>query len=193
MRGRHNNRGFTLVEVIIASGIMTFGAALLVSITVDMHRFSVEEQMQNEIERETTLFLDYFSRDTMNAAGVQLEYPGTSKNGDKIVFKVPEFDSLGLRIPEEYDYVIYEHLPGKDYVTRSVFDDAEGDLFVSDIVLPFSQTHWWTFVNGVPLSQLDKVEGIRELQASLMRNGSVAGFDYQRRMIATSTLRNSEY
>lgn len=193
MKGRQRyNSGFTLVEVIISSAVMTLGAALLVSMTVDMHRFSMEERMQNEIEQETTLFLDYFSRDTMAAAGIQLTFPGTSKKSEKVIFRIPEFDSLGIRVADQYDYVVYEYRPKTDYITRSVYDDDEGKFFISETTLPFSRTFWASFADGVPLAEIANPEAINNIQASLARDGYAAGLDYSRRLINVTTLRNAE-
>jgi len=193
MRGRQTNQlGFTLVEVIIASGIMSIGVAMMVALTFQVHQFTIEEQMQNEVEAEMTTFLDYFCRDTMASSGILLTYPGTSKKSQKVILKVPEFDSKGLRVAKAYDYVIYEHFHGRKIITRSVYDDEEGKILVSEMDLPFSTEVWSSFADGTSLEELVEVGSVSTLQASVKRADSAAGFDYNRRFIAASTLRNAE-
>jgi len=187
---KQHQAGFTFIEVLIAGGVMTLGAAMLASFTFHVQQFSVEEQVQNEIERETALFLDYFCRDAMSSVGIVLDYPGTLSNSDTIVFKIPEFDSLGLHIAETYNYVVYDYVAGAGKVKRSVYDDAEGYLLLNETEIPFSSAYWASYGDGRLIEEMVNADSVRSLQSSIMRYESLGNRSYSRSFVAASTLRN---
>ena len=183
--------GFSLVEVLLASGVMLIGTALVVSLTVNMARFSREEQAQNEIERETTLFLDYLERDMKRAAGVLPEYPGTSLEAQCVALKIPEFDTDGLHSVGVHDYAVYEFFPGTGQAIRTLYDGELGQDEITRIGIPVGECYFQVFADGIPLECVEEGQNIGTLQVSIMRYGcQERGLDYYRTFVVATTLRN---
>lgn len=185
--------GFTLVEVLIAFAVTFVVLALLMSMTSDMLRFAEEEQMQNAIERETALLLDYLKRDVKAARVVYTSFPNTSPSAQVLVFELPEFDDAGCPLPNTFDYVVYAHDSDEGEVTRTVYNDAAGLEPLTSTALPARYTSLTVFADGDPIESLPPGETVRNLQISLSRSGDPDGrFQYSRTLVATSTLRNSD-
>jgi hypothetical protein len=164
---------------------------MLMSFSFHVQQFSIEERVQNEVERETTLFLDYFCRDVMSSVGVVLDYPGLSPYAQTLVLKIPQFDSLGLQVPESFNYIVYEYVQGSDSMTRWVYGDADGTALVGGISIPFSSAYWESYGDGHPVDLMVNADSIRNLQASIMRYESINNRVYSRSFVAASTPRNT--
>ena len=75
---RKNQSGYTLLEIIFASAILSLSASLLLSVSYSLRNFEHNERQQNEIERQSTLALDYMARDTKSAAAIEGDFSSDS-------------------------------------------------------------------------------------------------------------------
>lgn len=188
---RHADQsGFTLVEVIFASGILTACTALVVSSTVNTLLFSHEEQMQNAIERETTIFLEYFNRDILGAAAACSDYPAASRGAKCMVLKVPEFDEFGVHTQGVFDYVLYEYFPETGRAVRTVYDDDLGEYPLWTIEISAGDCDLSYFADGKSLSAYKEFEPVKTLQLSASRYEKEHGLEYSRNFVTALTLRN---
>lgn len=182
--------GFTLLEVIFATGVFALGSALLVSVTVGTVGFSHEEQMQNAVERETTLFLQYLQRDVLQAAAVSSVFPVKTPGATKLVLKVPEFDEFGVHRWKEFDYVLYAYYKDAGQAVRTVYDDELGTIQLASMEIPAVECLLRYFADGRNLATVSEFEAIKNVQMSAQREDTEREFEYTRRFVAASTLRN---
>lgn len=182
--------GFTLLEVIFATGIFSLGATLLVSLTVGTVGFSHEEQMQNAVELEKTLMLDYYGRDILEAAAVNSSFPTMGPGTKGVVFKVPQFDEYGVHTCGEFDYVVYAYTPKTGRVSRTVYDDELGTMQLAKMEIPAANCNISYFADGKNLSTVKEFAEIQTLQLSAKQDETEREFEYSRRFVTASTLRN---
>lgn len=195
MKQVRKNAGFTLTELVFAVGVSFMTIALVASLTTNMLEFSEEEQMQNEIERETTLFLEHLKRDVKHASGVVLNYPGVATSqAQTMVLKVPEFDESGVAIPGEYDYVAYEYFWYTEMTRRTVFDDDLGTVVKNQKAIEAGETWFWAFANGVPIEAVPDPDLVNTIQISAYRydNDPRLKHYYWRTFVVASALRNAD-
>jgi type II secretory pathway pseudopilin PulG len=193
MRTSTRKSGFTMTEVIFAVAISLMTVSLVMSLTTNMLEFAEEEQMQNEIEREMTLLLDYFKRDTKIASGVVLDYPAVSTStAQALVFEIPEFDAEGIAVPGGYDYVAYEHFWESRDTRRTIYDDDQGLQVKDRRMIDAGECWFWAFANGVPLESIEDPSTIDTIQISAFRHDYAQDWTryYWRSFVVASTLRN---
>jgi type II secretory pathway pseudopilin PulG len=193
MSSAKKNSGFTLTEVVFAVAVSFMTIGVVASLTSNMLQFSEEEQIQNEIERETTLFLEHVKRDVKHASEVVLDYPAVAgSQADVLVFKMPEFDEGGVAIPGQFDYVTYEHFWETDKTRRTVYDDDLGLEQKEQKIIDAGECWFWAFANGEPIEYIADPDMIDTIQISAYRqdyepNGA---YYYWRSFVVASALRN---
>jgi prepilin-type N-terminal cleavage/methylation domain-containing protein len=193
MKSAQRKSGFTLLEILFASAVMLISTSMLVSLSINVAQFGEEEQMQNEIERETSLLLDYMERDIKSAVAVVADYPGDVSYSDfSIVLKLPEFDESGLPIADAFDYVLYEYSQDSEKVFRTVFDDAEAGVEKKSIGIDVGRCFFTVLADGEPTTDLSADRAAKTIEVEASRYDDVRQRYYNRSFVIASTLRNPE-
>lgn len=191
MKKINKRTGFTLIEVLFSSVVMLAGTSLLVSLSVNVAHFESEEQMQNKIERETSLFLDYLDRDIKSAVGVIADFPASSWDyGSTVTLKMPEFDESGMSVADTYDYVFYEYNYQDQATYRTVYDDAEGSVEKTRIKIPAGRCSFMAYADDQPLYSLQGEIEADAVQLSVYVYDDVRQDYYVRWFDVASTFRN---
>jgi prepilin-type N-terminal cleavage/methylation domain-containing protein len=184
--------GFTLPEVVIALGVLSFGMAMLASLSIYTLRYSHEEQMQNSVERRTALFLEYFHRDIMAAAAVLPDFPGVSKKAKSLILKVPEFDEFGIHARGTFDYVVYEYFDEPGRAVRTVYDDELGGWQIESMEISAGSCGLKYLADGKSLPAIKDFTTIQTLQLAALQQEEEHGFEYTRSYVTASTMRNPD-
>lgn len=188
MSRRKQNSGYTLLEIIFASAIMGISASLLVSVSYNLRNFERNEQQQNEIERESTLALDYMARDIKSAAAIEPLFPSDNYHPNILVLKIPEYDEDGEPVTGAFDYVSYRVIPERESVVRALFDDENGVDLKAESVLPVGPSNIQCLVDGVPWESI--ISGGNALNIDVTVSRSASKNNYSRTLSISATLRN---
>lgn len=182
------NTGFTLLEVMFASGIMLAAGALMFSLSFNVRNFEMEEQRQNEVEREMTLVLDYIVRDIKSAADIAPDFFGDLGN-PFLVLNVPRFNESGVSASGQFDYIVYDYSFQKRAVIRSIYDaTGEAPVLTDRKVIQTGSSYFEAWVNGVPWWSLTGMERATTIDIYAARYESRTG--YFRNFTVSATLRN---
>lgn len=107
-----SNRGFTLIEVIVAIGLVTFLMGLLLMVSLDAGAASAIEDARAEILDETGRGIDELTRHIQTATRVATSYtdPGTgavtTSSTTSLMLELAADDAQGTRLVGTYDTIL---------------------------------------------------------------------------------------
>lgn len=122
-----NQKGLTLVEVLISTVIVILVGSLLLAIIVNSTGLFYQESAKVNMGLSTNDALISIRKSLKESSGVAASYSNDSvtytSKADQIVLKVPSLDSSGDNILNTYDYVIFSLDQGK--LTLKTFPSAQ--------------------------------------------------------------------
>lgn len=186
---RHNEAGFTLLEVMIAAFTFALSGTLILSLGFNVRNFEDQEQRQNKMEREASLVLDYMTRDIQSSGAVSPDFAGSLTSPSILILKMPEYDSLGITITNSFNYVVYEQSPDQDMVIRTVYDDKAGTTVLDQIPIQANGAYIECYVDSNPWYTLT-AEAFADTIRIYVNMQDTRNSKYQRDFYITTTPRN---
>lgn len=183
--------GFTLAEILTGIVVLSMTTAILMAMLGQMLDFAEEERIQNEIEREVTLFLDYLERDIKSAAGLVVDYPAGSPSSQVLALKIPEFEESGLpKSPMTYHYVVYTYSYESGETTRTVFADEDGVVQLSTMKIDNGPCYLVAMADWQPIDYVTNPEDVDNIEIAVLRYENNKNRFYWRSFVMESLMRN---
>lgn len=134
----HDQRGFTIQEVMVAIFISSLLGVLVISVFLAGNRFFSITRNDVDIQTEMGRVINLFQRDVRGADSVS-EYPLGSPtftaDSDTLVVRALSLESDGDIIPTTYDYFIYSLSGAGPYtLTREVVASGAGRASSTDVL-----------------------------------------------------------
>ena len=120
-----NNKGFTLIEVLVVSAILFLVVGFLGYLSVKHFWIYNSQVSQLDIGNDARFSLDDIDNFVRSARRVSVSYDIYSTGPQTLVLQLPSIDSSNKIIENTYDYVVY-YLSGQALV-REIFPDAISD------------------------------------------------------------------
>ena len=117
-------RGFTLAEVMIASGIFLVATSMVLSATYALQYAARQEKIQNEVERDAARSLDFLQRDVNRASSILTAWEGFGTSETGLVLEIPNFDSKEVPVAGAEGHVVYSLVPEEQILERIEYGPA---------------------------------------------------------------------
>ncbi len=114
-------KGFSLIEVLIASAISLMATTAVLSIFIAASRMSVEAFFQNQATMQARSVIDTLTRDVRSAVEVETSYGAFNANSSTLILKLPAIDNNGFptNVDSNFDRIIY-HRDDQERMIRQV-------------------------------------------------------------------------
>ncbi|MGB8953360.1 MAG: prepilin-type N-terminal cleavage/methylation domain-containing protein [Candidatus Aminicenantales bacterium] len=114
-QGRKASRGLTLIEVLIATVVMSILMAALLTLYSEGQKYFINENTQADVLQESRYPLEWLARDIKGSTSVVSSWGSYSTSENTLVLQVPSVDGSGLIIDveAEFDYIIYRTSTGR--------------------------------------------------------------------------------
>lgn len=148
-----NQKGFTLIEIILVAGIAVIIGTLLVVVLVNNSGMYYQENSTVTSGIGLNDVMDELSTDIKQAAAVVSGYPEASPNftsgAETLILKLPALSASG-NIPDVYDYLVISKDGTNPKILRKyIFPDPQSTRSAVDQVLT-------TMLDSIQFSYLDK-------------------------------------
>ena len=109
-KGNSSQRGFTLLELLIALVLGSMVMAGLIELYSTGQKYFINESARSDIVRDGRSVLLWMSRDIKEAIQVMSSYDTYSTTTNSLVLRVPSIDADGviLDIDTDFDYIVYQ-------------------------------------------------------------------------------------
>jgi len=131
-------RGYTLVEVLIASAISTMVVIATMSMFIAAAKMSIESYMRNQATMQARTVMDRLTTDARSALGVESTYDSYKASSSTLILKVPAITAAGLPVDIEakFDRIIYHQgASNKNELIRTVIADSSSSREAGDMVV----------------------------------------------------------
>jgi prepilin-type N-terminal cleavage/methylation domain-containing protein len=111
MKKQRENRGFTLMEILVSIGVMSLIAVVLINVYTGYNTVFAVQQVRAEVNGSAREIADEFKKTVLQASNVVIshDFSGVtySSTATTSVLKMPSIDGAGDVVPASYDYVAF--------------------------------------------------------------------------------------
>lgn len=187
-----SHKGFTLLEVIIATGVAAIVGSLILGILVNSTGVYYQQSAKIEQGVDLNNALANIQKSITNAAAIASSYPETgtplyTTGNDQLVIKVSSVDSSNNIIANSYDYFVYTVNAGQLHLI--IYPDPKSSRQLRDQILALN-------VSNISFGYLDSADSPVGINAATKVKVTLtvqqkAGSNYRQSIATTeATLKN---
>ncbi len=190
------NRGFTLVEVLIALGLSTIVLGLVFSIYIGQQRNFLVGNSYINIHQDARMAMDWMAKDIRWGIELLPSHGAYSTSNSCVVLKIPSIDSAGdvIDIDNDHDYLIYKLNTSDPSKLERTIDAKDGVSSRADETRTVAENiSSLTFsYNGTGLSSVADLSTVTDIETALTTFTTVPPVSLSDRLNTTVMLRNKE-
>jgi len=188
--------GFTLVEILIVSALMSVIILSVLSLYSSSQRYFATESAKADMLRDAKQVLSWVSRDIKEGIEILPSWASYTTSNNCLVLKIPSVDANGIitNIESDFDYIIYRLNPSSSQRLERIVDAKDGVSSRADSCRIMAERidSFILRFEGVELSSVADLSQVSIVDVALLSQQKILGKTYQETLRTEVKLRNKQ-